>query len=76
MESVFAVSGFDLLSGGLKTSAGTMFIMLKDWKERTTPETDARNLPGAIMAMNAGIKDGLFCIQPATDHGSQHDWRF
>jgi multidrug efflux pump len=59
VESVFAVSGFDLLSGGLKTSAGTMFIMLKDWKERTTPETDARNLPGAIMAMNSGIKDGL-----------------
>ena len=59
VENVFAVSGFDLLSGGLKTSAGTMFIMLKDWKERTTPDLDARNLPGAIMGMNAGIKDGL-----------------
>ena len=59
VESVFSVSGFDLLSGGLKTSAGTMFIMLKDWKERTTAETDARNLPGTIMGMNAGIKDGM-----------------
>jgi multidrug efflux pump len=59
VENVFAVSGFDLLSGGLKTSAGTMFIMLKDWKERTTPDLDARNLPGVIMGMNAGIKDGL-----------------
>ncbi|MGU3401039.1 efflux RND transporter permease subunit [Brucellaceae bacterium D45D] len=59
VENVFAVSGFDLLSGGLKTSSGTMFIMLKDWKERTTPDLDARNLPGAIMGMNAGIKDGM-----------------
>ncbi|MEC6999626.1 efflux RND transporter permease subunit [Brucella abortus] len=25
VDNVFAVSGFDLLSGGLKTSAGTMF---------------------------------------------------
>ncbi len=59
VENVFAVSGFDLLSGGLKTSAGTMFIMLKDWKQRKSADLDARNLPGAIMGMNAGIKDGL-----------------
>ncbi|AVO72117.1 multidrug efflux RND transporter permease subunit BepE [Brucella canis] len=59
VDNVFAVSGFDLLSGGLKTSAGTMFIMLKDWKERTTPDADARNLPRTIMGMNAGIKDGM-----------------
>ncbi len=59
VEHVFGVSGFDLLSGGLKTSAGMMFIMLKDWKQRTTAAEDARNLPRAIMAANAGIQDGL-----------------
>ncbi|MFC4624605.1 efflux RND transporter permease subunit [Daeguia caeni] len=59
VDNVFAVSGFDLLSGGLKTSAGTMFIMLKDWSERRTPDVDARNLPGTFMGMNAGIQDGL-----------------
>jgi multidrug efflux pump len=59
VENVFAVSGFDLLSGGLKTNAGTMFVTLKDWHERTTPELDARNLPGQLMGMNAGIKDGM-----------------
>ncbi|GAB1580839.1 efflux RND transporter permease subunit [Phyllobacterium phragmitis] len=59
VENVFAVSGFDLLSGGLKTNAGTMFVTLKDWSERKTPEMDARNLAGQLIGMNAGIKDGM-----------------
>ncbi|PRD41633.1 hydrophobe/amphiphile efflux-1 family RND transporter [Phyllobacterium phragmitis] len=59
VENVFAVSGFDLLSGGLKTNAGTMFVTLKDWDERTTPDLDARNLAGQLIGMNAGIKDGM-----------------
>jgi multidrug efflux pump len=39
VEDVFAVSGFDICLGGLKTSAGVSFIILKDWKERTTPHS-------------------------------------
>jgi multidrug efflux pump len=66
VQNVFAISGFDLLSGGLKTSAGTMFVTLKDWDEREDPELDARNLPGTFIGMNAGIKDALvlFFIPP------------
>ena len=30
----FIVSGFDLIGGGNKTNAGTMFIPLKNWSER------------------------------------------
>jgi len=59
VENVFAVSGFDLLSGGLKTSAGTSFVSLTDWNERQTPELDARKLAGPFIGMNAGIKDGM-----------------
>ena len=59
VENVFAIAGFDLLSGGLKPSAGTTFVTLKDWNLRTTPDVDARNLPGPFMGMNAGIKDAL-----------------
>lgn len=36
----FAVNGFDLIGGGNKTSAATMFVRLKDWKERTTSADD------------------------------------
>lgn len=59
VENVFAIAGFDLLSGGLRPSAGTTFVTLTDWGERTTPELDARNLSGPFVAMNAGIKDAL-----------------
>lgn len=59
VENVFAISGFDLLSGGLKTNVGTTFVTLKDWSERRTAELDARNLPGQLMGMNASIKDAM-----------------
>src|SRR5262249_20308611 len=59
VENVFAISGFDLLSGGQKTSAGAAFVSLKDWHERAAPELDARKLTGPFMGMNAGIKDGM-----------------
>jgi multidrug efflux pump len=59
VEDVFAVSGYDILSGGIKSSAGVSFIILKDWKERTTEALDARNMAGPIMGANSGIKDGM-----------------
>jgi multidrug efflux pump len=34
-------------------------VTLKDWDERTTPNLDARNLPGVFIGMNAGIKDAM-----------------
>ena len=66
VENVFAISGYDLLAGGMKTSAGTMFVTLKDWDERQDPALDARNLPATFMGMTAGIKDAmvLFFIPP------------
>ncbi|MCQ2003921.1 efflux RND transporter permease subunit [Rhizobium sp. NRK18] len=59
VKDVFSVAGFDLISGGLKTNAGTAFVTLKDWDERKTPDLDARNLAGPLIGMNMGIKDAL-----------------
>jgi multidrug efflux pump len=36
----FAVNGFDLIGGGNKTSAATMFVRLTDWDERKTTADD------------------------------------
>lgn len=36
----FEVFGYDLIGGGNKTSAGTMFVRLKDWAERKTTADD------------------------------------
>ena len=59
VHDVFAVSGYDILAGGLKTSAGVSFIILDDWKERSTQALDARNMAGPIMGASSGIKDAM-----------------
>jgi len=59
VHDVFAVSGYDILAGGIKSSAGVSFIILDDWKERTTAALDARNMAGPIIGANSDIKDGM-----------------
>jgi multidrug efflux pump len=50
VQNVMVINGFDLLGGGNKTNAATMFIPLKHWDQR-------KNLPAAAVA--AGIaRDG------------------
>ncbi|MBC7697070.1 MAG: multidrug efflux RND transporter permease subunit [Bacteroidia bacterium] len=52
----FAVYGFDLIGGGNKTSAGTMFVRLKDWAERTTTADDiVKKLFGIGMSQPDGM---------------------
>ena len=59
VQDVVTFAGFDVLTFGTRSNAGVSFVPLKDWKERTTDELDARNLPPAFMAMGAGQKDGV-----------------
>src|SRR5579859_4463785 len=40
-----AISGFNIVNGGANSNNGSMFVMLKPWEERTTPNT---RLPGLI----------------------------
>ncbi|MEH6367982.1 MAG: efflux RND transporter permease subunit, partial [Pseudomonas marincola] len=42
-----------------RSNAGVSFITLNDWKERDTPELDARNLIYDYMGMGASQKDGV-----------------
>lgn len=50
-DNVISITGYDMLSMGDKPSAGTMFIGLKDWSQRTTPETQISSLVGQAMAL-------------------------
>lgn len=52
----FIVSGFDLIGGGNKPNAGTMFVPLKDWSER---EGKAQDLAGKFMGIGMMQPDGL-----------------
>jgi hydrophobic/amphiphilic exporter-1 (mainly G- bacteria), HAE1 family len=67
-----AVSGFNILNGGATSNSGSMFIMLKPWDERTTPET---MVPGIMDVLKkriakAGVKDAnVVVIQPPPIRG-------
>lgn len=53
---VFVIAGNDIIGGGVKANAGTIFIPLKDWKERTTSAEDlAKKFTGLGMSFPDGM---------------------
>lgn len=53
VEQVFTVSGFDLLGGGQKSSAGASFAVLKDWDERKSSDQSVDAMVGAVNGYGA-----------------------
>jgi hydrophobe/amphiphile efflux-1 (HAE1) family protein len=63
----FAISGFDLIGGGEKTNAGTIFLPLKDWSKR---DMGAEQLTGALMGATAHASEGMcFVVNPPPIRG-------
>jgi multidrug efflux pump len=68
VEATIGVIGFDLIGGGNKTNAATIFIPLKDWDERgaNTAQAIARD----VMAKGAGLREGMtLAFNPAAIRG-------
>ncbi len=67
-----SVSGYNILNGGATSNAGSMFVMLTPWAERTTPETQ---YPGIMNVLKkriaaAGVKNAsVAVIQPPPIRG-------
>ena len=59
VKHTFVVSGFDLIGGGNKPNAGTIFIPLKDWSER---QAKAQDLAGKFMGIGMSQPDGLALV--------------
>ncbi len=56
VEHVFSITGFDLIGGGNKTNAGTMFITMKPWDERPITSFD---LIAYGVKNTAQMRDGM-----------------
>jgi hydrophobe/amphiphile efflux-1 (HAE1) family protein len=68
VQNVININGFDLLGGGNKTNAATMFIPLKDWDAR--PDAPAAKVARDVMAQGAALRDGLvLSFNPAAIRG-------
>ncbi|MDR2005683.1 MAG: multidrug efflux RND transporter permease subunit, partial [Acidaminococcales bacterium] len=49
VKNVMAISGFDIISDGVKSSAGTMFVSLNDWSLRKGAATQINAIVARIM---------------------------
>jgi multidrug efflux pump len=67
VDHIFVVNGFDLIGGGNKTNAATMFITLKPWEKR--PES-AGDLVKYMSMKGAAYREGLvFAFNPPPIRG-------
>ncbi|MDD2946554.1 MAG: efflux RND transporter permease subunit [Acinetobacter sp.] len=60
VDSVFSVAGFSFT--GIGQNAGLAFIKLKDWSERTTPESQIGAIIQRGMALNVIAKDASYVM--------------
>ncbi|MBO5589583.1 MAG: multidrug efflux RND transporter permease subunit [Anaerovibrio sp.] len=55
INNVISITGFDIFSFGTKSNAGTMFIGLKNWDERTTPDLSINALINKTFGIGAKV---------------------
>ena len=55
VQNVMSITGFDIFSFGTKSNAGTMFIGLKNWDARTTPDTSVNAIIGKTFGIGAKV---------------------
>jgi multidrug efflux pump len=68
VQTVLAINGFDLLGGGNKTNAATMFIPLKHWDDRK--DTPAQKVAASLVAQGSKLRDGVaIAFNPAAIRG-------
>ena len=60
VQSVFSVSGFSF--SGVGQNAGMAFIKLKDWSERTSPESQVGAIIQRGMSLNMIVKDATYIM--------------
>ena len=71
IEHVFVVTGFDLIGGGNKTNAATMFIPLKPWEERK--QTRRAVHASSCWPRASTVPEGIVArVQPAADPRPRH----
>ena len=64
VDKVFVIAGNDIIGGGMKPNAGTVFIPLKDWSERSTGADElAKKFTGLGMTLPDGL--GIVFNPPA-----------
>src|SRR6202165_4535303 len=68
VQNVLAIAGFDLIGGGNRTNAATMFVPLKHWDERK--DNIAPGGARSIIGKASGLREGMaLAFNPAAIRG-------
>ena len=59
VDKVFVIAGNDIIGGGLRANAGTVFIPLKDWSQR---EADSTSLAKIFTGIGMSLRDGMALV--------------
>jgi|CXWL01.1.fsa_nt_gi HAE1 family hydrophobic/amphiphilic exporter-1/multidrug efflux pump len=59
IEHVATINGLDFVGGGSNSAVSTMFVMLKRWEHRKTPELSIEATIGRFFGMTFGIREAL-----------------
>jgi hydrophobe/amphiphile efflux-1 (HAE1) family protein len=59
VESMLALGGLNVVSGAFTSNNATMFVVLKDWKDRASPEDSADALIARLRATFAAYPEGV-----------------
>jgi hydrophobe/amphiphile efflux-1 (HAE1) family protein len=59
IEHVATINGLDFVGGGANSAVSTMFVMLKRWEYRKTPELSIDATIGRFFGMTFGIREAL-----------------
>ncbi len=59
IETVMALIGYDILTGGTKSDSATFFIALKDWDLRTDPDQSVDAIIGRAIGFGKTVPEGL-----------------
>lgn len=67
IDNFFAINGFDMLGGGVKSNAATIFIQMQDWDKRTQ---SAQQLVQKVGETGMTLPDGMaFAFNPPAIDG-------
>ena len=58
------LEGLNVITSANQTNCGVVFLPLKPWHERSTPELRAAGLAGAVQKRLAGVRDAVVMVIP------------
>ncbi|MGI8740145.1 MAG: hypothetical protein ACR2KU_11125, partial [Gammaproteobacteria bacterium] len=72
---MISFAGFDIIASGLKTNAGTTFVILKDWSAREGESEISEAVATQITGLSTEIQEANCLVPQCSGTLDRHIWR-